>query len=288
MNLKSFFDKDTYTMTYVVSDPESRDAIVIDPVLDFDPLRWRTSRTSVDALVSYIRGANLRVRYILDTHAHADHLSGMEAVREIFEAPTAIGKNITVVQKAFAKMFNLPSIATDGRQWSTLLDDNDVLDAGSIRIRALHTPGHTPACMSYLVGDRVFTGDALFMPDYGTGRCDFPNGSATDLYTSVTQKLYTLPDSTRVLVGHDYLPGGRELQYETTIGESKKNNFRLPADKLQEDFVREREARDAELAPPHLILQSLQVNIDAGRLPTPEADGERYLKMPLNRLGRRS
>jgi glyoxylase-like metal-dependent hydrolase (beta-lactamase superfamily II) len=285
MQIKAFFDEQTYTLTYVVHDPETKDAVVIDPVLDLDPLAWRTSTRSANLVREYVSDAGLRVRYILDTHAHADHLSGMEVLREAYQAPTAIGDKITVVQKTFAGLYNMKDLPTDGRQWDTLLTDGDQLAAGSIEINALHTPGHTPACMTYKIGDAVFTGDALFMPDYGTGRCDFPNGSAEDLYDSVAGKLYRLPDATRVFVGHDYQPNGRELAYQTTIGESKEKNIRLSASTSRSDFVSKREARDRELAPPKLILQSLQVNIDAGRLPEPDDNGRRYFRIPINTLG---
>ncbi len=285
MDIKTFFDTNTFTLTYVVSDPATSDAIIIEPVLDFDPLTWRTSTKSIDQVRQYASEKSLNIKYILDTHAHADHLTGMDVLREAFKAPTAIGKEITAVQGLFAGAYNLPGIKTDGSQWDTLLSGGDLLNAGSIEIKVLHTPGHTPACKSYHIGDAVFVGDALFMPDYGTGRCDFPKGSASDLYDSVTRELFTLPDATRVFVGHDYMPNGRELAYETTIGESKDKNIRLTASTSKPDFVSARETRDAELAPPKLILQSLQVNIDAGRLPTPEENGRRYLKMPINFLG---
>lgn len=285
MQTKAFFDPQTYTLTYVVHDPATKDAVVIDPVLDLDPLAWRTSTRSADAVRQYVSDKGLNVTYILDTHAHADHLSGMEVLREAYGAPTAIGKDITIVQDTFAQAYNLKDFPADGRQWDTLLSDGATLSAGSVEVKALHTPGHTPACMTYKIGDAVFTGDALFMPDYGTGRCDFPAGSATDLYASITKKLYTLPDSTRVFVGHDYQPGGRELAYETTIGASKEGNIRLSAATAESDFVARREARDRELSAPKLILQSLQVNIDAGRLPEPEDNGRRYFKIPMNLLG---
>jgi glyoxylase-like metal-dependent hydrolase (beta-lactamase superfamily II) len=282
---KTFFDPQTYTLTYVVYDEQSRDAVIIEPVLDFDPLAWRTSTKSADELRQFVSEKSLNVRYILDTHAHADHLSGMDVLREAYGAPTAIGERITVVQETFAAAYNLKDFPTDGRQWDTLLTDGQKLAAGTIEIEALHTPGHTPACMSYKIGDAVYVGDALFMPDYGTGRCDFPAGSAADLYNSVANKLYKLPDATRVFVGHDYQPNGRELAFETTIGASKESNIRLRAGTRETDFVTARQERDRDLAPPNLILQSLQVNIDAGKLPTEEDNGRRYFKIPINLLG---
>ena len=275
MEVKAFFDQPTYTLTYVAYDPESRDAVVIDPVFDFDVQTWRTSTASVDEVQAFVREKSLNVRWVLDTHAHADHLSGTDVMKAAFGAPTAIGNEITAVQQLFAGVYGLEEqIATDGSQWDELLVDGQKLAAGSFQVEALHTPGHTPACYSFRIGDTVFTGDALFMPDYGTGRCDFPKGSASDLYDSITQKLYTMPDATRVFVGHDYLPGA-----------SKEQNIRLRASTSRAAFVEAREARDAQLAPPKLILQSLQVNIDGGRLPAPEANGRRYFKMPINFLG---
>lgn len=284
METKAFFDPQTYTLTYVVFDSESRDAVVIDPVLDFDPLAWRTSRRSADQVRQFVAERSLDVRMILDTHAHADHLSGMDVLREALGAPTAIGEKITAVQAQFAGVYNLEDLPADGSQWDLLLADGQVSRAGSIEITALATPGHTPACMTYQIGDALFTGDALFMPDYGTGRCDFPGGSASDLYDSIT-RLYRLPDSTRVLVGHDYQPNNRELAFETTIGASKESNVRLRASTSRSDFIANREARDRALSPPRLLFQSLVVNINAGRLPEPESNGRRYLKMPLDALG---
>lgn len=286
MEIKAFFDKPTWTLTYVAWDPATGDAVVIDPVLDFDPATWGISTRSVDAVAALVAERSLTVRWVLDTHAHADHLTGMEVLRERYGAPTAIGERITEVQAAFKGVYNLPTLRTDGSQWTKLLADREVLDAGSLKVEVIATPGHTPACSSYKIGDAVFTGDALFMPDYGTGRCDFPKGSAEQLYDSITQRLYTLDPATRVFTGHDYLPGGRELRYESTIGESMERNVQLRAGTSRADFVAFRRGRDATLAPPRLILESLQVNVDAGRLPAPESNGRRYLKMPLDFLGR--
>ncbi len=286
MEVKAFFDENTYTLTYVAYDPESRDAVVIDPVLDFDPRTWRTSTRSVELVQEFVREKSLTVRWVLDTHAHADHLSGTEVLKDAVGAPMAIGAQITAVQQLFASVYGVEgAVATDGSQWDELLTDGGQLDAGSFKVETLHTPGHTPACYSFQIGDAVFVGDALFMPDYGTGRCDFPSGSASQLYDSITKKLYTLPDATRVFVGHDYQPGGRELVFETTIGDSKEQNIRLRGSTSREEFIAARETRDNELSPPKLLLQSLQVNIDAGRLPAAEANGRRYFKMPINFLG---
>jgi len=285
MNVKAFFDPNTFTVTYVAWDPSTRDAVIIDPVLDLDTSTWRTATTSADEVVQFVRGESLTVRWVLDTHAHADHLTGMAWLKETFGAPTAIGEHITAVQSLFAGAFNLADFPTDGRQWDELLTDGQQLNAGSLTIETLHTPGHTPACVSYRIGDSVFTGDTLFQPDYGTGRCDFPKGSSTDLYRSITGRLFTLPDRTRVFTGHDYMPNGREPQWESTIGEQKASNVHLSASTSESDFVAFRTARDKSLAPPKLILPSLQVNIDAGRLPTPEANGRSYFKIPVNFLG---
>jgi glyoxylase-like metal-dependent hydrolase (beta-lactamase superfamily II) len=283
VKIRSFFDPATFTLTYVVLDPETRDAIVIDPVLDYDPAASQTSTTSVEAVAAFIDAERLRVHYVLETHAHADHLSGAQLLKRRFDAKIAIGARITEVQRTFKQLFDLPpELSTDGAQFDRLLHDGEELRAGALSIRVIATPGHTPACVSYLIGDAVFTGDALFIEDYGTGRCDFPMGSASDLYTSVHDKLYSLPGSTRVFVGHDYQPKGRELRFETTIDASKSANVQLKEATSREEFVRFRTARDATLGAPRLLLPSVQINVDAGRLPAPHANGRRYLSIPLN------
>jgi len=283
--VKGFFDPATWTITYVVYDNDSGDAVIIDPVLDIDPLSWRIGTESVDTVDQFVREKSLKVKWILDTHAHADHLTGMEVLKERFGAPTAIGSPIKAVQEVFAGAYNFKDFPADGRQWDQLLDDGHQLDAGALTVEALHTPGHTPACVTYKIGDTLFTGDALFMPDYGTGRCDFPKGSAEQLYDSITGTIYSQPESTRVFVGHDYMPNGRELAFETTVGESKEKNKQLRANTTREEFVKFRTDRDATLREPKLILQSLQVNIAAGQLPQQEDNGVSYLKIPLNFLG---
>jgi glyoxylase-like metal-dependent hydrolase (beta-lactamase superfamily II) len=285
LETKAFFDPTTFTLSYVVFDPATKDAVVIDPVLDLDLETWRVSTASIVSMLEFIEERELTVHWILDTHAHADHLSGMETLKDALRASTAIGKQITVVQSLFAGIFNFEDIATDGSQWDQLLQDGQTLDAGSFQVEAIHTPGHTPACMSYRIGDAVYTGDALFMPDAGTGRCDFPKGSAELLYHSITEKLYRLPDSTKVFVGHDYQPDGRELAYESSIGEEKERNVQLRASTGREAFIEWRMARDVTLGPPRFILPALQINIDAGRLPKREENGRRYLKIPLDFLG---
>lgn len=280
MEIKAFFDPDTYTMTYVVYDPASHDALIIDPVLDYDPLASKTSTKSLEQLAGFLHDEKLRVHCVLETHAHADHLSGSQWLKSHFDAKVAIGARIREVQTTFRDVFDLQTLATDGSQFDTLLADGESLTCGTLTIEAIATPGHTPACMTYKIGDALFTGDALFMHDYGTGRCDFPRGSAAALYDSI-QRLYQFPDATRVFVGHDYQPGGRAVAWETTIGRSKAENPQLRATTKKAEFVTMREARDKTLAPPRLLYQSVQVNIDAGRLPAPHANGRRYLAIPV-------
>jgi glyoxylase-like metal-dependent hydrolase (beta-lactamase superfamily II) len=282
--VKAFFDSRTQTLSYLVWDPETRDAVAIDPVLDYEPLGAYTFTESVDALSLFVQEQRLRLHYVLETHAHADHLSGSQLLRQRFEARVAIGERIRQVQATFQRVFDLgDSFATDGSQFDRLLADGETLRAGSLEVGVMATPGHTPACVTYRIGDAIFTGDVLFMDDYGTGRCDFPSGSAETMYDSV-RKLYELPDETRVFVGHDYQPGGREVRWQTTIGASKRNNPQLAEQTSREQFVRFRTERDAGLAAPKLLFQSVQVNIEAGKLPAPHANGIRYLVLPLNFL----
>jgi glyoxylase-like metal-dependent hydrolase (beta-lactamase superfamily II) len=280
MEIKTFFDARTWTLTYVVHDPTSRDAVIVDPVLDLDPASGRVFAESVDQVLDFVRTNNLNVRWILETHAHADHLTGAQELKRHLGAPVAIGRRITEVQAIFAPVFDL-DIPKDGSQFDRLVGHEETLDAGTLSVRTLSTPGHTPACMSFVIGDAVFTGDALFMPDYGVGRCDFPGGSADALYTSVHDVLYTLPAATRVFVGHDYQPGGRAVAFETTIGASMDANIHLKAATSRADFVAFRTARDATLSAPKLLLPSIQVNVDAGRLPAPGVSGRRHLKLPI-------
>ncbi len=284
MKIKHFFDPATYTLTYVVYDPTTQDALVIDPVLDFDAASGTISSQSIQTLLLFLHEHSLKVHYILETHAHADHLSGAhELVKKYFpKAMIGIGERITRVQKTFKDIFGFPpSFKTDGSQFQRLFRDGEVVRAGTLTFQVLFTPGHTPACASYLIEDAVFTGDALFMPDFGTGRCDFPGGDATALYHSVARCLYELPDETRVFVGHDYQPAGRPLAWETTIGESKEKNIQLRAGTSQSEFVAFRQARDATLSAPRLLFPSIQVNIAAGELPDPEPNGRIYFKIPI-------
>jgi len=271
IHVEPFYDPQTFTLTYVVSDPATRDGVIIDPVLDFEPASGATSTTSADKVLAFVAREGLRVHYTLETHAHADHLSASQYLRQALDARVAIGERITEVQESFKPIFELPaSFATDGSQFDRLIRGGEVVQAGSLAIRAIPTPGHTPACLSYLIDDALFTGDALFTEDYGTGRTDFPRGSAADLYDSV-QRLYTLPDTTRVFVGHDYQPGGREVRWETSIGASKSQNPQLNVGTSRAAFVAMRTSRDATLTAPRLLRPRVRVNIDAGRLPAADA-----------------
>lgn len=286
MRIQDFYDPATYTLTFLVWDEATRDAVVIDPVLDYDAAASQTRTTSVDKVSEVIRAEGLKLHYVLETHAHADHLSGSQALRRRHGARVAIGERITEVQKTFQGIFDLgPDFRTDGSQFDRLLKDGEAFPAGSLEVQVIATPGHTPACVSFLLGDALFTGDALFMEDYGTGRCDFPKGSADELYTSVHDKLYALPDSTRVFVGHDYQPDGRPLRFETTIGASKASNVQLRADTPRDAYVSFRKRRDAGLQAPRLLLPSVQVNVNAGLLPARRDNGQRYLNIPVNLFG---
>lgn len=281
--VKEFFDQNTWTLTYVVYDAQSKDAIVLDPVWDYDPNSSKLNTQSVDNVLNFIKENNLNIHYILETHAHADHVTGSQILKKLLpHAKVGIGAKITEVQKVFKNIFNLdPDFKTDGSQFDLLLEEGQILNAGSLKIKTLFTPGHTPACSSYIIGDAVFTGDALFMPDYGTGRCDFPSGSAKDLYISVHEKLFKLPDNYRVFVGHDYLPNGRNLAFQTSIKDEKQKNIQITESTTMEQFVAFRTSRDKTLAAPRLLLPSVQVNIDAGNLPKPEKNEVSYLKIPV-------
>ena len=284
MRIERFFDEATWTLTYLVDDGAS--AVVIDSVRDYEPRSGRTSWRSAEKIAAVIDERKLAVRYVIDTHAHADHLSGMPFFKERYGARTVTGSRVGVVQEAFRKIYGLgDDFPVDGRQFDVLVDEGEHIDAGSLRIEAMHTPGHTPAHMSWRIDDAVFVGDTLFMPDYGTARCDFPGGSASVLYDSI-QRIYRLPDATRLFVCHDYLPNARRLRFETTVGEQKESNIQMDARTARERFVAFRNERDASLEAPALILPSIQVNIRAGELPPAEPNGIRYLKIPLNVLGR--
>ncbi len=281
--VRVFYESVTSTLTYVVFDASTRDAVVIDPVLDFDPIAVRTEVHSARAIVAFVRENNLTVHWLLETHPHADHLSASQILRDALGARVAIGARITEVQEVFRAILDLGDTLTpDGGQFDRLLVDGEILQAGNLAVEILATPGHTPACVTYKVDDMVFTGDTLFVEDQGTGRCDFPRGSANELYASVHDRLYALPGDTRVFVGHDYQPEGRAMRYETTIARSREGNVQLRHSTSREDFVAFRKARDATLQPPQLLFQSVQVNLNAGRLPPPHANGRRYLTLPMN------
>jgi glyoxylase-like metal-dependent hydrolase (beta-lactamase superfamily II) len=283
MELQHFFDTVTSTLSYLVWDPSTRDAVVLDPVLDYDPAASRVSTRPLETLWGFVRSRGLTLRAILETHCHADHLTGAQALRAWSGAPVCIGAAVTEVQARFRGVYDLDDdpMATDGSQFDVLFADGQVSAFGSLRVEVLATPGHTPACVSYRLGDRCFTGDALFVEDYGTGRCDFPGGDAEALYRSIHDRLYRLPDDTRLLPGHDYLPDGRALRWETTVGVQKRSNVHLREETTREAFVALRTRRDAGLSAPRLLHPSLQVNLRAGHLPRCHGSGRRYFLVPV-------
>jgi glyoxylase-like metal-dependent hydrolase (beta-lactamase superfamily II) len=279
--IRPFFDEATSTVTYLVSDPATKAAALIDPVLDFDPRNAKLSTTSADAILEAVRRDGLDLAYVLETHAHADHLSAADYVRRKTGVQVVIGAHITDVQKIFIPLFDADDIEPDGKVFDHLVEEGDVLSLGKIGIRILHTPGHTPACVTYLIGDAAFVGDTLFMPDYGTARADFPGGDPTRLYRSI-RKILSLPPATRIFVGHDYLPAGRDVhRWESSVAEQRASNRQVNEAVSEADFVAMRKARDAGLAPPTLILPSLQVNIRAGALPPASPSGRVFLKLPV-------
>ena len=282
--VRAFFDKATFTVTYVVSDPATSRAAIIDPLLDYDPASGRTSTTSADEVVTYIRAKDLAVDQILETHVHADHLSGAPYFKETVGGQTAIGAGVTQVQVAFKDTFNLEDLAVDGSQFDRLFNDGDTFAIGNIEGRVIATPGHTPACVTYVIGDAAFVGDSLFMPDFGTARTDFPGGDAGQLYDSI-QKTLSLPDDTRLFMCHDYKAPGRDFYaWETTVAQQREENIHVNKSVSREQFIEMREHRDAQLGMPKLILPSIQVNIRAGILPKPEDNRIRYLKIPLDAM----
>lgn len=276
MQIKAFFDKATSSLTYVVYDDRSRDAVIIDPVLDFDPVTGGITHSSADEVIGFARSTGLNVRLLLETHAHADHLSSAQLLKTAFpSARLAIGNGISQVQELFKDRYAMPpAFKTDGSQFDALLRDAQRVEAGTLTFDVLATPGHTPCSMSYDFGGNVFVGDTLFMPDYGVGRTDFPGASAGNLYDSITTRLYRLPEATRVFTGHDYQPGGRELRYESTVGQQMRENQQLSGATGRDDFIRFRRERDLTLSTPRLLHASIQVNIDGGRLPP-------FVKIPL-------
>ena len=281
----AFFDEATYTISYVVKDPYSAACAIVDSVLDFDNAAGRTSTGSADALIDYVRSKDLRVAWILETHVHADHLSAAPYLQKALGGWIGIGENIRVVQDTFGKVFNAGTeFQRDGSQFDHLFKEGDDFAIGGLTGRVLHTPGHTPACLTYVIGDAAFVGDTLFMPDFGTARCDFPGGSAETLWESI-HKILALPDDTRIFVGHDYKAPGRDVYaWESTVGEQKARNVHVGGGAKREEFVAKRTERDATLGMPKLIIPSIQVNMRAGRMPPAEDNGAVYLKIPVNAL----
>lgn len=277
-----FFESTTSSVQYVVSDPATRCCAIIDPVLDFDEASGATATRQADALLAYIAAQGLKLEWILDTHPHADHFSAAQYLRERTGAPTAIGRRVTEVQALWKTLYHLPDLAADGRQWDRLFDAGETFRVGEIEGRVMRSPGHTPASITYVIGDAAFIHDTLFQPDAGTARADFPGGDARELWQSI-QAILALPDATRLFTGHDYMPGGREPQWESRVDEQRRTNVHL-ADSSEDDYVALRKRRDDTLPVPKLMLAALQVNIRGGALPEPEADGRRYLKIPLDAL----
>jgi len=282
--VRGFFEKRTNSVQYVVADPQTRHCAIIDPVLDFDPKSGATATHSADELLAYIAREGFTLEWILDTHPHADHFSAAGYLKDRTGVPTAIGEKVVEVQKLWKGLYNLPdTFRTDGSQWDRLFADDERFTIGKADVEVMFTPGHTMASIAYVVGDAAFIHDTLFMPDGGTARADFPGGSARALWKSI-QRIMALPDDTRLFTGHDYMPGGREPEWESTVAEQRARNTHLVKARTANEFVALREARDQKLPMPKLILPSLQVNIRGGRLPEPESNGKRYLRIPLDAL----
>jgi glyoxylase-like metal-dependent hydrolase (beta-lactamase superfamily II) len=280
----AFFDKRTCSVQYVVSDPETKRCAIIDPVLDFEPKSGATATHSADAILEHIRSERLVPDWVLDTHPHADHFSAAGYLKDKTGARTAIGEKVVEIQRLWKDLYNLPaSFPTDGSQWDKLFADGERFNIGNLTCEVLFSPGHTLASITYLVGNAAFIHDTLFMPDGGTARCDFPGGSARALWRTI-QRILALPDDTRLFTGHDYMPGGREPRWESTVAQQEAENIHLRKARTEAEFVLLREARDRTLPMPKLILAALQVNIASGRLPDPESNGRRYLKLPLDAL----
>lgn len=282
--IEAFFDQATNTISYVVSDPDSAACAVIDSVMDIDYAAGRISHGHADEIIAYVRKKGLTVEWLIETHVHADHLSAAPYIQQALGGKLGIGRGITIVQDTFGKVFNEGTeFRRDGSQFDRLFDDGDTYRIGGMTAFAMHTPGHTPACMTHVIGDAAFVGDTLFMPDGGSARADFPGGDAGTLYDSI-QKVLALPDRMRLFMCHDYAPNGREIRWETTVAEEKADNIHVGGGKTREAFVAMRQARDATLDMPRLIMPSLQVNMRAGRLPPPDKDGRTFLKVPINAL----
>ena len=284
-DITAFFDEATNTISYIVCDPNGSACAVIDSVLDFDFASGRTDTRSADKLINFIKENKLDVQWLLESHVHADHLSAAPYIQMELGGKIGIGSHITDVQQTFGKIFNEGTeFQRDGSQFDRLFVEGDTSYIGQLRGDVLHTPGHTPACMTYVIGDAAFVGDTLFMPDFGTARCDFPGGSSENLFASI-KKILTLPDATRIFVGHDYKAPGREhYAWETTVGEQKKRNIHIKSGQSKEDFVKLRDERDAKLAMPKLIVPSLQINMRAGNMPEPDEQGDVFLKVPINKM----
>lgn len=283
--VKAFFDPQTNTISYVVRDPNGHAAAIIDSVLDFDYASGTTQTSSADKIIAYVKEQALDIQWLLESHVHADHLSAAPYIQDQLGGRIGIGNNITLVQDTFGKVFNEGTeFQRDGSQFDQLFDHGDVFHIGQMRVDVLHTPGHTPACLTYVIEGAAFVGDTLFMPDFGTARCDFPGGSSQTLYESI-QKILALPDETKIFVGHDYkAPGRDEYSWETTVGEQRKKNVHIGGDVKAEAFVKLRDERDAKLAMPKLIVPSLQINMRAGNMPPPDEHGDVFLKLPINKL----
>ena len=281
--VKAFFDPQTWTYTYVVYESKGSACIVIDSVLNYDPKSGRTKTESADEVIAFIKENRLQLDWILETHAHADHLTAAPYIQEKLGGKIAIGDHITTVQGVFKGVFNLDDVAVDGSQFDALIKEGESVRFGNLSFKALYVPGHTPACMAYEIGDSIFVGDTLFMPDVGTARCDFPGGSASNLYRSI-QSILKYPPSTKLYMCHDYPPNGRPPAYQSTVADQKKSNIHVHDGVTEEQFVAMRNKRDAGLEMPVLILPSIQVNIRAGHMPKPEGNGTAYLKIPLNAL----
>jgi glyoxylase-like metal-dependent hydrolase (beta-lactamase superfamily II) len=283
--VQAFFHEPTNTLSYVVQDPDGPGVAVIDPVLDYDHRSGRTDTEFADQIVAYVRDHALEVHWILETHAHADHLTSAPYLKDQLGGKTAIGEGIRAVQRTFKSIFNVKDLKVDGTQFDHLFDDNEPFAIGGLQGRVLHTPGHTNDAVSYVIGDAAFVGDTLFAPDYGTARADFPGGDARSLYRSI-HRIYDLPERTRVFLCHDYPPGGRSVEHEHSLLDHRKNNMHIHEAISEDDFVRMREERDASLPMPNLIIPAVQVNIRGGQLPPTEDNGVAYLKVPVNQLGR--
>ena len=285
LEVTGFFDQATNTVSYVAADPATGKCAIVDSVLDYDASSGRTDHGSADRLIAFVRERGLEAEWLLETHVHADHLSAAPYLQQQLGGALAIGRNITVVQDMFGKIFNAGTeFQRDGSQFDRLFVDGDRFMVGSIEAQAMHTPGHTPACMTYLIGDVAFVGDTLFVPDYGTARCDFPGGDARMLYRSI-HRIFALPDATRLFLCHDYkAPGRDQFSWETTVGEEKRQNVHVREGISEDEFAAMRIARDRTLGMPKLILPAVQVNMRAGRMPPAEDDGKRYLKIPLDTL----